>query len=103
MHNGPPKNVVSCASYWDENGNLANFEAVEKNGTAFEPMQCLYQNVAEGMENPKRESHSRCNKRIGRYDPPKNEVSCASYWAENGNLVKFGVVNNGTAFAPNQC
>ena len=48
-----------------ENGNLGKFEAVLNNGTAFAPKQCLYQNVAVGMEIPKMESLSRFNKRTG--------------------------------------
>ena len=34
------------------NGNLAKFEAVQNNGTAFAPNKCFYQKVAAGMENP---------------------------------------------------
>ena len=52
-HTRPANNQVSCTAYRAENGNLGNFEAVENDGTTFEPKQCLYQKVAVGMENPK--------------------------------------------------
>ena len=42
--------------YRAENGNLENFEAVEKNGTVFAPKQSLDQKVAVSMENPKMQS-----------------------------------------------
>ena len=48
---------------------FGNFQAVENNGTAFAPKQCLYQKVAVGMENPKMQPLSRCNKCTGRYCP----------------------------------
>ena len=57
-----------------------------------------------GMENPKIQSHSRCNKRTRRYRPANNPVSCTVYIAENGNLGKFEAVEKkGTAFAQKQC
>ena len=86
---GPGNNPVSCTAYKAENGNLVNFEAVENNGIAFAPKQCLYQKVAVYMENPKMQSPSRCNKRTGRYGPGNNLVSCTAYQAENENLGKF--------------
>ena len=83
---------------------MGNFEAIENNGTAFAPKQCLYQKVAVGMENQKMQLLYRCNKRTGRFGPENNPVSCIAYRAENGNLGNFeGVENVGTAFAPNQC
>ena len=36
-----------------ENGNLRNFGSTNPHGTAFAPKQCLYQNEATGMDNPK--------------------------------------------------
>ena len=97
-------NPVSSTAYRVENGNLGNFEAIENNGTAFAPKQSLYQTVAEGMENPKMQSPSRCNKRTGRYAQANDPVSSTAYRAENGNLGNFEAVeNNGTAFAPKQC
>ena len=100
----PANNPVPCTAYRAENGNLENFEAVEDNGTAFAPKQCLYEKGAVGMENPKMQSPSRCNKRTGSYGTTNNPVSCTAYRAENGNLGKFeGVENYGTAFAPKQC
>ena len=68
----PGNNPVSCNAYRAENGNLGKFEAVENNGTAFAPKQCLYQKVAVGMENPKMQSPSWCNKRTGRYGSENN-------------------------------
>ena len=101
---GLVNNPVSCTAYRAENGNLRNFKAVENNGTAFAPKQCLYQKVAGDMENPKMQSLSRCNKRTGRYAQANNPVSSTAYRAENGNLGNFEPVeNNGTAFAPKQC
>ena len=44
---------VSCTVDRAENGNLRNFEAVENNGTALAPKQCLYQNLIVGMDNTK--------------------------------------------------
>ena len=74
-----------------------------KNAMAFS-VQCLYQKVAVGMENPKIQSLSWCTKRTGRYGPANNPVSCKAYKAENGNLGNFEAVeNNGTAFALMQC
>ena len=61
-----------------KNENLEKFEAVENNVTAFAPKQCSYQKVTEGMENPKMQSLSRCNKRTGRYRPVNNAVSCTA-------------------------
>ena len=83
---------------------MGKFEAVENNGTAFPPKQCLYQKVAVGMENLKMQSPSQCNKRTVRYDPGNNPVSCTAYTAVNGNLGNIEAVeNNDTAFAPKQC
>ena len=97
----PAHNPDSCTACRAENGNLGNFEAVDHNGTAFTPKQCLYQKVAMGMENPKMQSPSLCNKRTGRYGPANNPDSYTVCRAENGNLPKFEAVNhNGTAFAP---
>ena len=99
----PANNTVSCTSYTAENANLGIFEAVENNGTAFAPKQSLYQNVAVGMENPKMQSPSRCNKGTGRYGPGNNPVSCTALRAENGNLGNFEPVeNHGTALASKQ-
>ena len=90
--------------YRAENGNFLNFEAVENNGTTFAPKQCLHQNIAVGMKNPKMQSPSRCNKRTGRYRPANDPVSCTACRTENGNFGKFEAVeNNSTAFAPKQC
>ena len=36
----PANHLVSCTAYRAENANLANFEAVENNVTAFAPKQC---------------------------------------------------------------
>ena len=83
---GPANNQVSCTAFRAENGNLGNFEGVEKNGTAFAPKQSLYQKVAVGMENPKMQSPSRFNKSTGRYNPGNNLVSCTAYRAENRNF-----------------
>ena len=100
----PVNNQVSLTEYRAENGNLRNFEAVEDNGTAFAPKQCLYQNVAVGMENPQMQSPSRCKKRPGRYGPGNNLVSWTAYKARMEIFGKFEAVeNNGTAFAPKQC
>ena len=65
---------------------MGNFEAVENNGSPLAPKQCLYQKVAAGLDNPKMQSPSRCNKRTGRYGKANNPVQCTSYRAENGNL-----------------
>ena len=87
-----------------ENGNLGNFEAVENTGTAFAPKHCSHQKVAVGMENPKMQSPSRCNKRTGHYGLANNPVLCTAYKDENGNLGNFEAVeNDGTALAPKQC
>ena len=43
-----------------KNGNLGNFEAVDRNGTVFAPKQCLYTKVATGMENLKMQSLCWC-------------------------------------------
>ena len=67
--NGAGNNPVWFTSYSAENSNLANLEAVENNGTDFAPKQYLHQKVAVGMENPKMQPPSRCNKRTGRYGP----------------------------------
>ena len=75
----PSNNTVSCTSYTAENANLGIFKAVEHNGAAFAPKQCIYQKVFVGMENSKMHSPSRCNKRTGRYCPSKYTVSCTSY------------------------
>ena len=42
---GPP--------YEADNSNLGNFEGFDHHSTAFERKQCLYQNVAMGMQNLK--------------------------------------------------
>ena len=39
--------------YSADNGNMGSFEGFDRHGTAFEPKQCLYQNVAMGMQNLK--------------------------------------------------
>ena len=57
----PANNTDSFTAYRAENANLGKFEAVENNGTAFAPKQCLYEKAAGGMENPKMQSASRCN------------------------------------------
>ena len=49
---GPANNLDSFTAYRAENANLAKFEAVENNGTAIAPKQCLYQKLAVGMEKP---------------------------------------------------
>ena len=66
---GPANNPVSCTAYRAENGNLGKLDAVENNGTSFAPKECLYQKVDVGMETPKIQSLSRCDKRTGRYGP----------------------------------
>ena len=92
---------VSFTTYLPENGNLENFEAVETIGTAFAPNQCSFQKVAVGMENSKKQSHSLCSKRTGRYRSENNQFSFITYMAENGNWENFEAVENiGTAFAP---
>ena len=101
---GPGNNPVSCTAYRTDYENLGIFDAVERNGTAFSPKQCLYRKVAEGMEIPNMQSVSRCNKRTGRYGPGNNPVSCTAYRADYANLGSFDAVErNGTAFAPKQC
>ena len=100
---GPAKNPVSCTAYRAEYTNLGIFDAVESNGTAFAPKQCFYQKVAVGMENPKIQSLSRCNKRTGPYGPENNQLLCTAYRAEYAKLGIFdGIEINGTAFAPKQ-
>ena len=82
------------------NGSLGNIEAVENNGKAFAPKQCLYQKVTVGIENPKMQSPLRCNKRTWRYGSANNPLYCTTLRAENGNLGNFEPVeNNSTAFA----
>ena len=49
-------NPDTFTAYSAENANLGKFEAVENNGTAFAPKQCVYPKVAVGMENPKMQS-----------------------------------------------
>ena len=88
----PANNPVSCNAYRADNANLGIFNVVENYGTAFAPKQCLYQKVAVGMENPKMQSISPYNKRIGRYGPANNQVSCTVYRAENENLLIFDAV-----------
>ena len=57
-----------------------------------------------GMENPKMQSLSVCNKCTGRYWPANNPDSYTAYRAENGTLGNFEAVDhNGTVFAPKQC
>ena len=59
--------------------------------------------LAVGMENPKMQSLSRCNKRTGRYGQANNADLFTAYRAENANLGKFeDLENNGTAFASKQ-
>ena len=82
----PTNNPVSCTAYTAENANLGIFEAVENNGTALAPKQCLCQKVAVGMENRTMQSQSRCNIRTMRYYPANKMVSCTAYRAENANL-----------------
>ena len=100
----PANNMVSCTTYRAENGKLGNMEVVENNGTAFEPKKCFYQKVAVGMENPKMQSPSWCDKRTGRYGRqnarfhtlrigPRMEI-----WGTS-KLAKTMVL----AFAPTQC
>ena len=79
----PANHPVSCTTYKAEKANLGFVEAVENHGTDFAPKQCSYQKVAGVMENLKMQSHSRCNKRTGRYCPANNPVSCTGYRAEN--------------------
>ena len=50
---GPANNPESFTASRAENANLGKFEAVENNGTAFAPKQCLSQKLTVGMENPK--------------------------------------------------
>ena len=101
---GKANKPISCTACRAERGNLGKFEAVKSNGISFAPKQCLCQKVAVCMENTKMQSLSRCNKRIGRYGPAKNPVSCITYRAERGNLENFEAVeSNGTAVAPKQC
>ena len=103
-HYGPANNMVSCTAYRAEMGNLSKFEAVENNGNAFAPKQCLYRKVAVGMENRKMQTLSRCNERTGHYGRVNNPELFTAYRSENVNLGKFEAVeNNDTAFAPKQC
>ena len=98
------KNPVCCTAYKTDNANLRIFDAVENNVTAFAPRHCSYQKVAGGMENPKMQFLSRCNKRTVRYCPANNPVSCTTYRTKNANLGIFEAVEkHGTAFAPKQC
>ena len=100
-----PGNITaSFTAYRAENANLGKFEAFENNGSAFAPKQCIYQKLAVGLENPKLQLVSRCNKRTGRYGPANNLDSFTAFRAENSNMGKFEAIeNNGTAFAPKQC
>ena len=95
---------MSCTADRAQYANLGIFDAVERNGPAFVPKQCSYLKVAEGMENPKMQSVSRCNKRTGRYGPSNHPVSRTAFRAEYANFGIFEAVeSNGTAFAPKQC
>ena len=89
---GPENNLDSFIAYSADNANLVKFEAVEKNGTAFAPKQCLYQKVSVGIENPKIQSVFRCNKRTGRYGSANNLDSFTAFSAENANFGKFEAV-----------
>ena len=89
---GLANNTVLCTAYITQYANLGISDAVERNGTVFEPKQCLYRKVAEGMENPEMQSASRCNKRTGRYGPANNTVSCNAYRAQYANLGIYDVV-----------
>ena len=72
-------------------------------GTVFEPKQCLYQNVAKGVQNLKMYSPYRCNKRTGLYWPAKYPGSHTSVRAANWNVGKFeGFDQHGTVFEPKQ-
>ena len=83
---------------------MGNFVAVENNGTAFAPKQCLHRRLAVGLDNPKIQSLSRCYKRTGRCGTANNPVSFSAYRAEIGNVGNFEAVeSNVTAFAPKKC
>ena len=100
---GPANNLDSFTASRAENANFEKFEAIGNNGTAFAQKQCIQQKVAAGMENPKMQSPSRCNKRTGRYGPANNPDSFTASKAENANFGKLEAVgNDGTAFAPKQ-
>ena len=86
--------------YW----NLGNFEGFDHHGTTLEPKQCLYQNVAMGMQNLK------CNRLVGAINAlgftgwQNTSVHTPPYRAENWNLGKSeGFGHHGTAFQPKQC
>ena len=64
--------------YRAENGDLGNFEAVDRNGTAFAPKECLLQKVATCMENLKMEPLCQCNKRTGHYGLANHPLSCTA-------------------------
>ena len=49
--------------YRPPNGNMRNFGLTNPHGTAFAPMQWLYQKEATGMESPKMYCPSRCRYR----------------------------------------
>ena len=89
---GPANKLDSITAYRAENAKFEKFEAFENNGTAFAPKQCISQKLAVGMENPKIQSVSRCNKRTGRYGPAYNLDFFTAYSAKNANLGKFEAV-----------
>ena len=60
---------VYTPPYGADNGNLGTLEAVDNLGTVFAPKQCIYQNVAVVMQNPKMQSLRQCNKGTGLYVP----------------------------------
>ena len=77
--------------YGAEYGNLTFLEAFDHLGTVLAPKQCLYQNVAKGMENLKMQSLFRCKKRRGRHSPTNHPVSCAAVWCR---IWKFDILRS---------
>ena len=86
-----------------QRGNLRNFGPTKPHGTAFVPMQWLYQKEATGMESSKMYCPSRCRFCTYQRGATNYPVSWEQYRVQRGNLLNFGPTKpHCTTFAPKQ-
>ena len=101
---GPQTTPCHGGQYRVQRGNLRNFGPSKPHGTAFAPMQWLYQKEATGMESSNMYCPSRCRYRTHQLGAVNYPVcSGGQYRVQRENLRKFGpTLPHSTSFAPMQ-
>ena len=100
---GPQTTPCHGGQYRVQRGNLRNFGPTKLHGTAFAPMQWLYQKEATGMESSKMYALVGADKVVTCAGPQTTPFYGGQYRVQRGNLRNFGPTKpHGTAFAPMQ-